>query len=254
MPLAAEKRRQLLAMRRHVREVLALPRGCASGPCESVLMSASRKLQGMCSTDERLRMLNGVFPACLSTDLIRNTYDNPAGGPRNQHRVECSATVSDTKHRWSRAFDVFLQENKDKLKRQCLKQRCSRKTSLYQRWRRLGARTFKRFPPETKQEYLGKAQAGRAKTRNQRGFFESVAPDDVGKPTDALQLRGVNAFETPKKSRAGKDMKMLAKFGENVLAQLVSDCETPKKTSTLKTATSLVARTHNTDDKIIMHR
>ena len=53
MPDAPQKRKQLLVLRRHVRAVLALPSGTASGAVESAVMSTARRVWSQMAAAER---------------------------------------------------------------------------------------------------------------------------------------------------------------------------------------------------------
>jgi hypothetical protein len=173
MPQAAAKRQQLMLLRRHVRSLLALPKGTASGPVEQAVMTCCRRLARAMSPEELATLTNDSAPGWLTPDVVRHVYDgHPWEGPQGiaaaavvapgeaplpeaapppapavqaevpQAAAAAAAAGGSKRYRWSRGLDAYLAEHKEALKGAIrAKQKAGSqraKINFQAQWRRLG--------------------------------------------------------------------------------------------------------------------
>ena len=191
MPNAAETRRLLSMVRKRLKVLLGIKFGMSSTSTETNLMSASRKIVARLTAEEEVDWRAGVEPAWCTVDFVRLAYaGDPAAAPE---RMVLSSEPS-RRRLLSRAADVFLHENKQRLV-------AEHGTT---RWRSLGCKEFATLAGAARHDFMKKAAVSRTRVRGDEGYWRHS-----GVKEDAVPV-AIPAPSTPPKKASAAGLLALA--------------------------------------------
>lgn len=172
-----ESRRRLLAIREHLRALLDLPKGCASGEIERfIMMIAARTLASM--SEEEIHALP-ARPSWLTEDNVKASMLDIGGpvhtdaGAAAPPSTASASTAGDIKIR-NRAIDQYIRAHRERLRAACVKKKTNAKRLIY----RTAAKEYDALPRDQKLTYISCARsaAGAAsRKRKDDGRFASTS-------------------------------------------------------------------------------